>query len=339
MTHSSPSPGAPRAGTTGAGTAGAGAAGAARSGAPLVLAAAALWGTTGTAAHFAPDAASALSIGAATMGVGGLLTFAVAARSALALLRGGGAALWCALLGAACVVVYPLAFYTSMDLAGVAIGTVVSIGTAPVVAAVLERVLDGARLTRRWLAATAAAALGCAALVAAGSSGAGGAAGDRVGAGVALALLTGAAYAAYAYAGARLIRRGHSARASMGALFGLGAGVLLPLFVVTGGAVVSEPRGVAVAAYLAVVPMWLAYGLFGAGLARVRVSTATTLTLFEPVVAAVLGVVVIGERLSALAWAGVALIVAGLAVMTVRRRITPSRAGTAGARRRSRCTG
>ncbi|MDT0347106.1 DMT family transporter [Streptomyces litchfieldiae] len=307
-----------------------------RSGAPLVLAASALWGTTGTAASYAPAGASALSIGAATMGVGGLLTLAVAGRSALAVLRGGPEVLRCALLGALGVVVYPLAFYTSMAWAGVAVGTVVSLGCAPVFAALLERLLDGTRLTRRWLAATGCAALGCAALVLTGDGGAGG---DRTGPGVALGLVAGAAYAAYAYYGARIIRGGHSSRGSMGALFGLGATVLLPVFAATGGALVGERRGLVVAAYLAVVPMWLAYVLFGAGLARVSVSAATTLSLFEPVVAAALGVVVVGERLGGVAWTGVGLVVVGLLLLTVRRRVTPSPAGSSGAPRRSRRTG
>ncbi len=89
-----------------------------------------------------------------------------------------------------------------------------------------------------------------------------------------------------------------------------------PLFAATGGALVGEPRGLAIAAYLAVVPMWLAYTLFGAGLARVPASAATTLSLFEPVVAAVLGVTVVGEHLGAAAWAGMGLIVLGLLALT-----------------------
>jgi drug/metabolite transporter, DME family len=282
-----------------------------------VLAASALWGTTGTVASLAPPGASALSIGAATMGLGGLLTLALAGRSAPAVLRGGREVLWCALLGALAVVVYPLAFYTAMDWAGVAVGTVVTIGCSPVFAALLERLLDGTGLSRRWAAATAAAGLGCALLV---LTGQGEADGERVAAGVALALLSGAAYAAFAYAGARVIRCGHSSRASMGALFGLGAGVLLPVLAATGGPLFGEGRGLAVAAYLAVVPMCLAYVLFGAGLARVPVSTATTLSLFEPVVAAVLGVAVVGERLGSWAWTGVGLVLLGLLLLTVRRR-------------------
>ncbi|MGW8376665.1 EamA family transporter [Streptomyces sp. ODS28] len=292
----------------------------------LVLLAATLWGTTGTAASFAPSGASSLSIGAATMGLGGLLTLLLAGRSALAVLRGGGrAAPARALLGGLAVAVYPLAFYTSMAWAGVATGTVVTIGSSPVFAALLERALDGTRLTARWLAATASAGVGCTALVLTGHAGSGDAAGDRPAAGVALGLLAGAAYAVYTCYGSLLIRAGHSSRAAMGAMFGLGAAVLLPVFALTGGALVGEPRGLAVAGYLAVVPMFLAYVAFGAGLARVTPSAATTLSLFEPVVAAALGVVVVGERLGAWAWVGIALVLAGLLILTVRS--SPRRPG------------
>ncbi|MFB4193723.1 DMT family transporter [Streptomyces carpaticus] len=284
----------------------------------LILAAATLWGTTGTVASFAPAGASPLAIGAGTMGIGGLLTLALAGRSALAVLRSGRRALGWALLGALGIVIYPLAFYTSMAWAGVAVGTVVSLGCAPVFAALLERILDGTRLTRRWAAAAGAAGGGCALLVAAGGTG-----GDdtaRISAGVALGLLAGAAYAGYTYYAGCLIQRGHSSRAVMGALFGLGTLVLVPLFALTSGPLLDTGRGLLVVGYLALVPMCLAYLLFGAGLVRVRASAATVLTLFEPVVAAVLGVAVVGERLGLRGWSGVALVVAGLLVLTVRRR-------------------
>ncbi|SCK56688.1 DMT family transporter [Streptomyces sp. WMMB 322] len=281
----------------------------------LVLAAAALWGTTGTAASFAPASASPLSTGAATMGVGGLLTFVLAGRSALRVLHAGRpVALW-ALLGGVAVAVYPLAFYSSMDRAGVATGTVVTIGCSPVFAALMERLLVGVRLTPRWLAATLCAATGCALLAL--TAGGGSQGGHDVPGGVALGLLSGAAYAVFACYGARIIRAGHTSRAAMGSLFGLGALVLLPVLALTGGPLLSAPRGVLVAAYLAVVPMCVAYVLFGAGLARVTAGTATTLSLFEPVVAAALGVAVVGERLGGWAWTGTGLVLLGLLVLTV----------------------
>lgn len=284
----------------------------------LVLAAATLWGTTGTAASFAPAAASPLSVGAVTMGVGGLLTLLLAGGSALRVLRSGRPVLWWALLGGIAVAVYPLAFYTSMARAGVATGTVVTIGCSPVFAALLERFLMGVGLTLRWFAATLCAGAGCALLTLTGSDSA--AAGQDVPGGVALGLLSGAAYAVFTCYGARVIRAGHSSRAAMGSLFGLGALVLLPVLALTGGPLLSEPRGLLVSGYLAVVPMCLAYVLFGAGLARVSAGSATTLSLFEPVVAAVLGVAVVGERLGAWAWAGTGLVLAGLLVLTVAAR-------------------
>ncbi|MEU7283465.1 hypothetical protein AB0A69_32520 [Streptomyces sp. NPDC045431] len=66
--------------------------------------------------------------------------------------------------------VYPLAFYSSMRLAGVAIGTVVSIGTAPLASALVERAVDGRRLTRRWMLAAALGLLGTVLLCVAGAA-------------------------------------------------------------------------------------------------------------------------------------------------------------------------
>lgn len=285
----------------------------------LVLAAAALWGTTGTAASFAPAGVSPLAVGAATMGVGGLITLLIAGRSAPRVLRGPRRVLLWALTGGTAVAVYPLAFYSSMDRAGVAAGTVVTIGCSPVFAALLERVLVGVRLTLRWLTATVSAGTGCALLAL--TSGGGPEAGQDVPGGVAMGLLAGAAYAVFTCYGARIIRAGHSSRAAMGSLFGLGALVLLPVLAVTGGPLLSTQRGVLVAAYLAVVPMCVAYVLFGAGLARVPAGTATTLSLFEPVVAAVLGVAVVGERLGVWAWSGTGLVLLGLLALTVPVRV------------------
>lgn len=61
--------------------------------------------------------------------------------------------------------------------------------------------------------------------------------------------------------------------------------------------------------------MFLGYVLFGVGLARVPASTATTITLLEPAVAALLAVAVLGERLTVLSWAGLALLAVVLVVL------------------------
>ena len=54
------------------------------------------------------------------------------------------------LFGGACVAIYPLAFYSSMRLSGVAIGTVVSIASAPLFAALLEYFLSKKPVSLKW---------------------------------------------------------------------------------------------------------------------------------------------------------------------------------------------
>ncbi|WP_448638556.1 DMT family transporter [Geodermatophilus sp. URMC 63] len=287
-------------------------------GSACVLAAAVLWGTTGTAAALAPGVGS-LAVGAAAMGVGGLLQAAAASR-VVRVHRAALAGQWPTLaVSAAAVAVYPLAFYTSMRLAGVTVGTVVSIGSAPVAAALVERVVDHQLLSRRWALGAAAGVLGvlALALARAGEQGAASAgAGARPVLGIGLGLLAGLTYAVYSWGAARVMRRGLPSRPVMGAVFGAGGVLLLPVLLLTGAPIVASWSNLAAVAYLAVVPMFLGYVLFGRGLAAVSASTATSLSLLEPAVAAVVAVLVLGERLPALGWLGTAVLLAGLVVLT-----------------------
>ncbi|MEB4615383.1 DMT family transporter [Leucobacter sp. M11] len=281
----------------------------------LVLAASLLWGTTGTAATLAPEV-SPLAIGAVALGIGGLLQAAVAGRSlrsALPLLRRR----WpIVLAGGLGVFAYPLAFYSSMHLAGVTIGTVVSLGSAPVFAVLLEWAVDRTRPSRRWALAAGLGLLGMALLSVAGGE-VGGQAGGAV-PGTALGLLAGASYAGYAWAAHRLIGPGVSSRAAMGAVFGLGGLLLIPVLLATGAPLIASWRAFGVGAYMALVPMFLGYLLFGVALRHLDASTATVLTLSEPVIAALLAAAVVGERLSPLGGVGMVLIGASLALNGLR---------------------
>ncbi|MGY0020912.1 DMT family transporter [Streptomyces sp. YJ-C3] len=301
------------------------AAGPAGAGSLCVLLASMLWGTTGTAATFAPGVGP-LAIGAVAMGLGGLLQALIAAprihREAPRLRAQRGVVL----LGALAVGAYPLAFYSSMHLAGVAAGTVVSIGSAPLASAVIERVVDGRRLTRRWMSGAAlglsGTALLCVAEAAARHPGPGARSVGATVLGVGLGLVAGLTYALYSWAAHRLISRGATSGAAMGAVFGIGGLLLLPVLLITGAPLAESWTNVAVGAYMALVPMFLGYIVFGWGLAHVPASTATTLSLLEPAVAAVLAVLVVGERLPPLGWGGIGLVVGCLAVLTAPPRTT-----------------
>ncbi len=286
-------------------------------GSACVLAAALLWGTTGTAAALAPGVGS-LAVGAAAMGVGGLLQAAAALRVIRAH-RAGLAAQWRTLaVSAVAVAVYPLAFYTSMRLAGVAVGTVVSIGSAPLAAALVERAVDHEPLSRRWALGATAGVLGVLTLAIArsGEEGEAAGAGTQPVLGIAQGLLAGLTYALYSWGAARAMRRGVPSRPVMGAVFGIGGVLLLPVLLLTGAPIVASWPNFAAVAYLALVPMFLGYVLFGRGLAVVPASTATSLSLLEPAVAAVIAVLVLHERLPALGWVGMGVLLASLVVLT-----------------------
>lgn len=298
-------------------------------GALFVLAASVLWGTTGTAATFAPDAGP-LAIGAVAMGFGGLLQAAIAVRPIMAFSTSLRKQWRLVALGALAVAAYPLAFYSSMHLAGVAIGTVVSIGSAPLASAVIEKLVDKRPFTGRWVAGAVLGVIGAVLLCMTGTgpgATASGLAGWSTPAGIALGLLAGLTYALYSWAAHRLINTGVPSRAVMGTVFGLGGLALMPVLGVTGAPLIASWLNLAVGAYMALVPMFAGYVLFGWGLARVRASTATTVSLSETVVAAVLAVLVVGERLPALGWAGAAMIAASLLILTFpapRTRSTPA---------------
>jgi DME family drug/metabolite transporter len=283
-----------------------------------ILGASVLWGTTGTAATFAPQV-SPLAIGAAAMGIGGLLQMLLALRN-ISVDRGKLREHWMLVLtGAIAVAIYPLAFYSSMHIAGVTIGTVVTIGSAPLLSAIIERVFDGKKLTARWMFGAALGLIGTLFLCVAKARGH---VDSSVHAslvqgvlGVVLGLIAGATYALYSWTAHRLMRKGISSGAAMGTTFGLGGLLLIPVLLVTGASLLQSWNNAAVGLYMILVPMFLGYILFGMGLVHVAATTATTLSLIEPVVAAVLAVAIVGERLPSLGWIGAALIVCCLYVL------------------------
>ena len=274
-------------------------------GVTAVLIAAFLWGTTGTAATFAPDVGP-LAIGAAALGIGGLLQ-ALVAIPALRAARLHLTTHWkLVTIGAAAVFVYPLAFYSSMHLAGVAIGTVISLASAPLASGMLERVVDRRRLGKWWYLAALLGITGSVLLIVSTQhdelTG-----GDSTAFGIALGLVAGVAYALYSWVVQRLMHDGVGRAAAMGSVFGLGGAGLVPVLLVTGAPLVATAEAFTVGAYMALVPMFLGYVAFGYGLSKIPASSATTLTLIEPAVATVLAILIVGERLTATGWIGVSV--------------------------------
>jgi len=286
-------------------------------GVSAVLFSSVVWGTTGTAATFAPEV-SAVAIGAAAMGIGGLLQALLAGRGivrSLSLLNKQWALL---VLGGLAVAIYPLAFYASMRMAGVTIGTVVTIGSAPLLSALIEYLFDGARLSRQWLLGALIGLAGIVLItVAEGADHTAIETNNSVITGICLGLLGGLTYALYSWTARRMMLNGVRSSVAMGATFGLGGLLLMPVLIVAGGPFLASWNNAAVGIYMAIVPMFLGYVCFGIGLARIPASMATTITLIEPVVAAILAIIIVGERLPLMGWFGVALVISCLVVITI----------------------
>ncbi|MFG2959323.1 DMT family transporter [Streptomyces sp. NPDC048291] len=280
-----------------------------------ILTAAVLWGTTGTAGSLAPAGVPAAAVGAAGLALGGLLLFLTApgSRSLPRACDGGERRLLA--LGTLAVAGYPLTFYPAVARTGVAAATVIALGGAPVLAGLLAWLTRRSRPSARWAAATAAAVLGCTVLVLGPELAGDGAPVDALG--VLLAGLAGLSYAVYALVGGQLIARGHASGAVMGVMFGGAALLVLPVVLRSGGGGLLTERGAGVVLYLGAITTFLCYRLFGHGLGHTTPQVATTMTLAEPAVAAVLGVTVLGERLPGVSWCGLAVLALGIVLLAL----------------------
>ena len=275
----------------------------------FVLIAAILWGTTGTAQAFAPAGAQPQSVGAVRLLVGGF------ALLLIALSRGAfrGQKHWLSpatIIAGVSIALYQLCFFSAVARTGVAAGTIVAIGSAPVFAGLLGLLFRGEHPGWKWGIATILAVLGCTLLIAN--------SGELLLnlPGIVLALGAGLAYAVYTVASKRLLEK-QPAEAVMAIVFCLGATLLLPLLVTSDITWIMKPGGLVVALHLGLVATALAYLLFARGLRLIPVATAVSLSLAEPLTAAFLGIVVLGEQLTPLSFLGMALIFSGLLLLSV----------------------
>ena len=287
-----------------------------------VLAAAVLFGTTGTSQALGPEGTTPLSIGVMRMVIGGtglaVIAFSLAARHAR---RRPSAAtrprltlqpLSLMVLTGACLALYQPLFFLGTARNGVAVGTVVALGSAPILAGLLEWALTRRTPTPTWMAATALATLGVVLL------GFGGEAGDGSGTdplGLLGSVGAGASFAVIANAQRRLLDDGWDPFTVVGAMGASSAAICAFALPFVDLAWLGTGSGVAMALWLGLGTISVAYVLFTWGLSGLTAATAATLTLGEPLTASVLGIVVLGERLSALAVVGLVVLAAGLALL------------------------
>lgn len=306
-----------------------------------VLLAALLFGTTGTSQALGGADASPTSIGAARILIGGgalaLIAVLVRYRDHRVTAIDGArfsdrfavpampvpaewvnrrlrVPSWLVLaIGASGVLAYQPAFFAGTSENGVAVGTIVALGSAPIITGACDWALRRRFPGTIWLVATVLATVGVVLL--SGLTGSGQA--TITVPGILSSLAAGASYAIYTLSGKALLERGWSPTAAMGGEFGLAAVLSIPVLAMTDTAWLATASGMMMALWLGLVTTTLAYVLFGWGLKRLAAPTVSTLTLAEPVTATMLGILILGEQLTPASVVGLAVLAAGVAVLTI----------------------
>ncbi|MFI9592385.1 DMT family transporter [Nonomuraea sp. NPDC052265] len=286
----------------------------ARRGAVYVSVAATAWGTGGAAGALLFE-----SSGLGPVGVS-LWRYLLGAAFLLALTRRPSRLrrlTWHVLPVGAGMAVYQTAYFAAIAGSGVAVATVVTMGATPIFTALGGRLLLREPLGPVTRVALAVAPAGLVLLtwesvVRAGSPAGVGA---GVGAGIGYALLSAAGYA-----GVTLFSRRHSTDPQGTAVggFAVGAACLAPFALPAGVLPELSVSSVALLLYLGAVPTALAYGLFFRALTALPATTVSIISLGEAAGAALIGVVLFGERLTPLAWGGCALLLAAVAVLALK---------------------
>lgn len=273
----------------------------------LVLLAAILWGTTGTTQTFISEEASPVLIGAIRIAIGGpaLLLFAYFQGK----VSHHGWKVMPVIVASLGVASFQPLFFSAVKETGVAVGTVVAIGSAPILTGLLEWAIKKRFPERNWWFATLLAVTGCLLLVL-----------NDVQInvtvlGILMALGAGFSFAVYTLVTKSLLEK-HEPEAVMGAVFTLSAIYLLPVFFIFPIHSLLTPYGISIVLYLGLFTTGFAYLCFARGLTGVSASTAITLSLAEPLTATLLGVIVVGEILTLVSWAGVLLLFIGLGLLS-----------------------
>lgn len=278
----------------------------------LVIAAGVLFGTAGTAQALGPSDATPLAVGIVRIQVGAIALLVAMPFAGLSPRR--LPAMWRTppmLVTALTAGAYQLCFFAGVSLAGVALGTLVAVGSAPIFAGLVGWVVLRHRPTRSWVVATAVCVAGLVLL-----SGPDVASGGSV-AGLVLALGAGLCIAAYNVAAKIQLDRGRTPLGVSAGSFVLGGLLLVPVLAMQPLAWLARPSGVVLALYLGVATMAVANVLLARGIRGLAAGPVATLMLADPVVATALGVAVLGETLAPIAAVGTVLVLAGLLLQAV----------------------
>ncbi|WIM94860.1 EamA family transporter [Actinoplanes oblitus] len=265
-----------------------------------------LWGTAGVVVQVV---AARTGLGAVAIGFYRLL---VAAGTMLILGFRARHRIWAAFRSAPLAIVaagvglaaYQALYFVAVRLTGVSIATVVSLGLAPVLLSAWETIRTRRRPAGTELAASTAAIAGLVLIagasidsVAGGPNVTSAAAGTTAGLGLLAAIASGTVYAA-STALSRHTAQGVPPLVLTTLSGTIGAISLAPIAVAQGVTFTPGLQPIALLLYLGAITTALAYACFYTGLRHTTGSVAVVVTLLEPLTAALLAVLLLGEPLA-----------------------------------------
>ena len=274
----------------------------------LVVLAAVCFATTGTAQQLGPDDSSPLGVAAIRFFIGSLVLFAIAGLrpSRTHKVERASRAAWVWAITAFGQALYGAAFFSAVRSTGVAVGTVVALGSAPLITGVITAISSRKVPSVSWLGTTLFAIVGMSLIVVSGKES------QVTMSGVALALCAGLGYALFALGSKTILSSGVSSELAMARVFGIASVMLAPTLFFVNLKWLTESDAIVMVLWLGIVTLALAYWSYANGLRHLEPSQTTLITLLEPVVATVLGVVVLSERPSTIAWLGVLIVIISL---------------------------
>jgi DME family drug/metabolite transporter len=204
---------------------------------------------------------------------------------------------------------YQVFFFASVDRTGVATAALITVGCIPVSAGIVGWIFLRERPSKIWYISTAIAISG---LVVASL----GELQTNDATGIIFAVIAGSGIGAYINAAKIEVRAGGHSTQLPGMAFLLGSIGLF--FVVRSDLLQMEwtTQTILLAIYLGAVTMGIANGIQIVGLRGISPGVASTMMLADPVTAAILGVVVLGEEVTLNGTVGLILVVIGLAMQS-----------------------
>ena len=282
-----------------------------------VLLACVLFSTSATGRAYLDFPGSSISVGAWRVFLGGI------GLAAYAAIRYGTFGLrkliklpivWVMALA---VLSYQISFFIGAARIGVAMGTLGALATAPFFAGVLGWIVGTGKPSAVWAVSTLLGITGLALIT--------GVSEVRDNVGFFAVFISGVMYAVFTVFGVRLTRTHDVTGAEvLGAAFGIGAILSLPIVLVT-SAWINSAVLVGFVLYIGLATTALGYILFGNGLTHLSPGTVSTLTLAEPVLATLMGVFILGEAMNLRGWIGCAVIIGALALLGIVESRTPTK--------------